>query len=284
MAARRRRSPASGGHADVAGELDAIPGVDGSDQVAQPLEAKGRVEPAPAGQGARVDGGAGRRGAWPGRAGPPRRCGRRRTARTGPGRGQRRRRRRAAGRRRAPDQGAAPGRPGEHEVLAEPGHALDQQAAAGVGERRARPPGADALLGEHGDQVRARRVLGGQQGERVAPARAGSGTGPDRLRRAGAEPPLAAAGGPAEGERGDPAAHDGGGRDREAEQVGDQEAEGLVAEQAAEPVRPAEPGGKGDRSTRSRFPEDGVGLADPARPGVDAELDPLAGAAVEARG
>ncbi len=74
----------------------------------------------------------------------------------------------------------------------------------------------DALLGEHGGDGRPRRVLGGQEGERVPPAPLGREPARDRLGRAGAEPALAAAGGAAEAERGDPAADDGGGRDREA--------------------------------------------------------------------
>ena len=48
-----------GGDTDVTGELDPLVGGDGRDQLAEVLEAQGRVDAAPAGRRPRVDGGAG---------------------------------------------------------------------------------------------------------------------------------------------------------------------------------------------------------------------------------
>jgi hypothetical protein len=150
------------------------------------------------------------------------------------------------------------------------------------GDGRARPLGADALLGEHGHHVGALRVLG-QQGEGVAPAPLGREPARHRLGRAGAQPRLAAAGGAAEAEGGDAAADHRGRGYGQPEQVGDQEPERLVAEEAAEAVGPAESAGQGHRGGRLQLPEDGVGLADAGDQGMDAELDPLAGVAGQVR-
>ena len=248
---------------------------------AEVLQAQGRVEAAPAGRGSRVDGGAGRGGRGqveldhPGAG-----------AVVGPLEADR------------AEGGGGPGAeladvvehpvrergrrgPGQHEVLAGPGHALDQEAAGGVGEGGARPAGADALLGEHGGDGRPRRVLGGQERERVPPPPLGQEPARGRLGRAGAEPPLAAAGGAAEAERGEPPADDGGGRHREAVEVGDQQAEGLVPDEPAEPVGPGQPVGEPDRVDPLGLPDDGVGLADAGDQGMDAELDPFPWPAVQ---
>jgi len=130
--AGRRR----GAHADVAGDLDALVAADRGDQVAQMLQAERRIEAVPAGRDAGVDAGGRRRHGGqlqpedPGVVadmGPSKRTGPRRPWRgphpadiVEPMLGQRGR-----------------GRPSKHEVVAEAGDALDQQAA--VVARRAAP-------------------------------------------------------------------------------------------------------------------------------------------------
>jgi hypothetical protein len=62
IAARRRKSPAWGGDADVAGHVDALALADAGDQLAGLLQAERRVEAVPARRGPGVDRGAARRG------------------------------------------------------------------------------------------------------------------------------------------------------------------------------------------------------------------------------
>jgi hypothetical protein len=203
------------GHTDVAGELDASPGA----TVA--IRSRRRSRPWDGSKRCRASRGRGgwwwpRPPPWPGGAGGPR-AGRRHgpTKQAGP--------RVAAAcspiRRTsaATESGSRTGAAlASMKPSAKPATPLDQQAAVGGGEGGARPAGGNPLLGQHGHDGRPGWVLAGQEGERVAPGPLGGEPAGDRLGRAGAQPPLAAAGGPAEAEGGHPAPDHGGGRHRTA--------------------------------------------------------------------